>query len=258
MPAYGQFIYQGAPRHAEIEFLPSGEEIAHFVVDLFENPTRDGSSAPVAELEILPPVTPTKLFAIGLNYADHAAEHGNKVPDWPLMWFKSNDALLPHNGVIEIPFPDHKTDFEAELTIVIGKTGKRIAEEDALDYIFGVTCGQDISDRVVQRGESQWARGKSFDTFAPLGPYIYTDLDLGDLSIQTVLNGEVRQNGHTRDMIFPPARLISFLSENITLRAGDIIMTGTPEGVGALKEGDVLETRIGPMKYLVNTIKNAG
>jgi 2-keto-4-pentenoate hydratase/2-oxohepta-3-ene-1,7-dioic acid hydratase in catechol pathway len=258
MPVYGQFIYQGAPRHAEIEFLPGGEEIAHFIVDLFADPTRDGQSAPVAELTILPPVSPRKLFAIGLNYADHAAEHGNKVPDWPLMWFKAPTALLPHGGTIEVPFPEHRTDCEAELTLVIGKTGKKIAEADALDYIFGVTCGQDISDRKVQRGESQWARGKSFDTFAPMGPYIYTGLDLANLSIQSLINGEVKQNGHTKDMIFSPARMVSFLSENITLEAGDLIMTGTPEGVSPLQEGDTLETRIGPMKPLVNSVKNAG
>jgi 2-keto-4-pentenoate hydratase/2-oxohepta-3-ene-1,7-dioic acid hydratase in catechol pathway len=253
MPIYGQFLHQGAPRHAEIEFAPEGES-AHFIHDLLRNPTRDGQSAPVSQLTILPPIAPRKLFAIGLNYADHAAEHGNQVPDWPLMWFKAPTSLLPHEGTIEIAFPDHRTDYEAELALVIGKTGKRIAESDALDYILGVTCAQDISDRVIQRGESQWARGKSLDTYTPLGPYIYTGLDLSDLTIQCVVNGETKQNGHTRNMIFSPAKLISFLSEAITLEAGDVILTGTPEGVGPLHEGDVVETRIGNMKVLRNAV----
>ncbi|HEX9997075.1 MAG TPA: fumarylacetoacetate hydrolase family protein [Abditibacterium sp.] len=255
MPIYGQFFHQGAPRHAEIEILENGEEIAHFIADLFQNPARNGESAPVSELQIMVPVSPQKLFAIGLNYADHAAEHGNAVPELPLMWFKAPTALLPHQGEVEIAFPDHRTDFEAELAIVIGKRGKRIAESEAHDYIFGVTCAQDISDRVIQRSESQWARAKSLDTYAPLGPYIYTGLDLADLTVQTLVNGEIKQNGHTRDMIFSPARIVSFLSEAITLEAGDVILTGTPEGVGALRDGDALETRIGNMKPLQNRAK---
>ena len=255
MPIYGQFFHQGAPRHAEIEILENGDEIAHFIVDLFRNPARDGESAPASELQIMAPVAPQKLFAIGLNYADHAAEHGNAVPEMPLMWFKAPSALLAHGGEIEVAFPAHRTDFEAELAIIIGKRGKRIAESDAHDHIFGVTNAQDVSDRVIQRGESQWARAKSLDTYAPLGPYIYTGLDFADLTIQTLVNGETKQNGHTRDMIFSPARIVSFLSEAITLEVGDVILTGTPEGVGALGDGDALETRIGAMKPLQNRVK---
>lgn len=254
MSIYGQFLHQGAPRHAQIEFTSVGE-IAHFIENLWENPTPTGESARVDELQILPPVAPPKLFAIGLNYLDHIREHGREVPTEPVMWFKAATALIPHGGAIELAFPEHKTDFESELTLVIGKRGKAIPESQAHDYIFGVTCGQDISDRVVQRGESQWTRAKSFDTYAPLGPYLYRGLDLADLTIQTYLNGEIRQNGHTRDMIFSPAHIVSFVSQHITLEVGDIIMTGTPEGVGALKSGDVLETRIGAMKALVNRVK---
>jgi len=254
MSIYGQFLVQGARRHAQIENSNEGE-IAHFIHDLWENPTPTGETARVQDLQILPPVSPQKLFAIGLNYADHAAEHGNEVPKEPLMWFKAPSALIAHGAQIELAFPEHRTDFEAELTLVIGKRGKAIPESEAHDYIFGVTCGQDISDRVVQRGESQWARAKSFDTYAPLGPYIYTGLDLADLTIQSVLNDEIKQNGHTRDMIFSPARIVSFVSQHITLEPGDVLLTGTPEGVGALKSGDIIETRIGSMKPLVNRVK---
>ena len=254
MSVYGQFIWKGAARHARIEGL-GGEEIAHFIENLWDNPAPTGESAPVAQLTILPPVAPKKLFAIGLNYAKHAAEHGNEVPKEPLMWFKAPSALLAHGAMIELAFPGHRTDYEAELALIIGKTGKAIAESDAHDHIFGVTCAQDISDRVIQRGESQWARAKSFDTYAPLGPYIYRDLDLGNLTIQTVLNGETKQDGHTRDMIFSPARIVSFVSQHITLEVGDVILTGTPEGIGALKSGDRLETRISGLKSLVNGVK---
>jgi 2-keto-4-pentenoate hydratase/2-oxohepta-3-ene-1,7-dioic acid hydratase in catechol pathway len=257
MPVYGQFLYQGAARHAEIEFTPQGE-VAHFIVDLFENPVRDGQSAPVDGLTLFPPVSPRKLFAIGLNYADHAAEHGNQVPDSPLMWFKAPTALIPHGGTVEVVYPQHRTDYEAELAIVIGKKGKGIAEADAAEYIFGLTLAQDISDRVIQRSESQWARAKSLDTYAPLGPYIYTGLDWSELPIQTILSGVVKQDGNTRDMIFSPAVLVSFLSQAITLEVGDVILTGTPEGVGPVADGDVIETRIGDMKPLVNHVKFLG
>ena len=257
MPIYGQFLINGAARHGEIELLAPGQiegATAHFIENLFENPLRTGQSAPVGDLEILPPVFPSKLFAIGLNYAEHAAEHGNAVPDEPLMWFKAPSALLAHEKSIEIAFPDHRTDFEAELALVIGKGGKKIAESEALNHVLGFAPAQDISDRKIQRGESQWARAKSLDTYAPLGPFLYSDLNPQNLSVQTALNGEIRQNGHTSAMIFSVARLISFVSQGITLCAGDVILTGTPEGVGALKSGDVLETRIGEMVPLVNRI----
>ncbi len=254
MNIYGHFLHNGEAKHAEIENSAQGE-IAHFIGDLWTNRARTGESERVENLEILVPALPQKLFAIGLNYADHAKEHGNEVPDEPLMWFKAPSALLAHGAEIELAFPDHRTDFEAELALIIGVGGKAIPENEALSHILGVTNAQDISDRVVQRGESQWARAKSFDTYAPLGPYIYTGLDLGNLTIQSVLNGEIKQNGHTRDMIFSPARIVSFVSQHITLLPGDVILTGTPEGVGALQSGDVLETRIGAMKPLINRVK---
>ena len=166
MPIYGQFLHQGAPVHAEIE-----GEIAHFIADLFGNPTRTGESLPLSKLEILPPVFPSKLFAIGLNYAAHAREHGNDVPAEPLMWFKAPSSLLAQGGTIEIAFADHRTDFEAELAIVIGKRGKAISQAEAPAHILGFCAAQDVSDRTIQRGESQWARAKSLDTYTPLGPF---------------------------------------------------------------------------------------
>ena len=238
--------------HAEIE----GDTV-HFITDLFGEPARTGASIPLSKAEILPPVYPSKLIAIGLNYADHAAEHGNEVPPQPLMWLKAPSSLLAHGGTIEIAYPDHKTDHEAELAVVIGKRGKAISEADALDYVLGFTAAQDVSDRVIQRGESQWARAKSLDTYTPLGPYIYTEVDSNDLSVQCLINGELKQDGHTRDLMFSVARIIAFVSADITLEAGDVILTGTPAGVSALTQGDRVETRIAGWEPLVNPVKFA-
>ena len=259
MPLYGRFQVEGAPRFAEIELAAPAQfagAIAHFVEgDLFNNPTRTGESAPVESLEILPPLSPPKMFAIGRNYAAHARELGNEVPTEPLMWFKSNSSLLPHGGTVEVAYPDHPTDYEAELALVIGRRCKGVSEADAVSVIWGITNAQDISDRKIQRGESQWARAKSLDTYTPLGPFISTDFDLSALGVQTRVNGEIRQNGNTRDLIFSPAHLIAFLSEAITLEPGDVILTGTPEGVGPLRDGDELETRIGDLVSLRNSVR---
>jgi 2-keto-4-pentenoate hydratase/2-oxohepta-3-ene-1,7-dioic acid hydratase in catechol pathway len=252
MPVYGRFLVDGSPRFGEVE----GETV-FFLSDLFENPTRTGESAPLDDLKILAPVAPKKLFAIGLNYIDHAKESGKPVPDVPLMWFKAPTAVIAHNEAVEVAFPEHRTDYEGELTIVIGKRCKGASEADALDYIFGYTIGQDISDRDIQYSESQWARAKSFDTYAPIGPFIHTGLDASDLPVETRLNGEIKQNSSTNQLVFGVAQLVAFLSEAITLEPGDCIMTGTPFGVGPIQEGDVIETRIGPMGPLINPVVNA-
>jgi 2-keto-4-pentenoate hydratase/2-oxohepta-3-ene-1,7-dioic acid hydratase in catechol pathway len=251
MPIYGRFLVDGAPRHAEIE-----NGTAHFIDDLFGAARRTGDSAPVAELKLLAPVAPPKLFAIGLNYADHAKESGKPVPDVPLMWFKASSSVIAHNETVELAYPQNQTDYESELTIVIGKRCSGVSEADAFEYVFGYTNGQDISDRTVQFSESQWARAKSFDTYAPLGPYIYTDIDPSNLSIKTLINGQVKQESNTEQLVFNVPQLIAFLSESITLEPGDCIMTGTPFGVGPLKEGDVIETIIGDMEPMKNPVKN--
>lgn len=252
MPVYGRFLVDGTPRHAEVD----GDTV-YFVDDLFNGAARTGESAPLDGLKILAPVAPAKLFAIGLNYVDHAKESGKPLPDVPLMWFKATSAIIAQGETVEIAFPENPTDYEGELTIVIGKRTKSVSEANALDSVFGYTIGQDISDRKIQHSESQWARAKSFDTYAPLGPFIHTGLDSTDLPVETRLNGEVKQNSSTNQLVFGVAKLVSFLSEAITLEPGDCIMTGTPFGVGPLKEGDVIETRIGPMGPLVNPVVNA-
>ena len=251
MPIYGRFLVNGAPRHAEIE-----GDTAYFIDDLFGGAQRNGESTPVGGLKVLAPVAPSKLLAIGLNYADHARESGKAVPEMPLMWLKAPSAIIAHGEAVKVAYPEHQTDYEGELTIVIGRRCKGATVENALDYVLGYTIGQDISDRTVQFSESQWARAKSFDTYAPLGPYIYTDVDPTNLPIETRLNGEVKQQSNTDQLAFGVVQLIAFLSESITLEPGDCIMTGTPFGVGPIKDGDVIETRIGPMEPLVNPVRS--
>lgn len=250
MPIYGRFEHNGEVRHAEIE-----GDTAHFIDDLFGAAARTGESAAIADLKLLAPVAASKLFAVGLNFADHAAEANLEVPKWPLMWFKAPSSVITQGETVEVAHPGHRTDYEAELVIVIGKRGKAISEADANDYILGYTNGQDISDRDVQWGESQWARAKSFDTYSPLGPYIYTDVDPNNLKIETYINGEVRQSSNTNQFVFNPAQLVAFLSESITLEPGDVIFTGTPFGIAPLKDGDVIETRIGDMEPLINPVR---
>jgi 2-keto-4-pentenoate hydratase/2-oxohepta-3-ene-1,7-dioic acid hydratase in catechol pathway len=223
--------------------------------DIFASPTFDKKSTPFKGLKTLAPVAPSKLIAIGLNYADHAREQNKPLPKEPLFWLKAPTSLLPDGGKIEIPYPAHRTDFEAELAIVIGRKVRNVTPAAASRYIFGYTAAQDISDRTIQNSETQYARAKSFDTFTPLGPYIETQLDPKELTIQQFQNGLLRQNSNTSQLIFNCYDLVSFVSTNLTLLPGDVIITGTPSGVGPIKSGDRLEVRIQGITPLVNTVK---
>jgi 2-keto-4-pentenoate hydratase/2-oxohepta-3-ene-1,7-dioic acid hydratase in catechol pathway len=223
--------------------------------DVFGTPTFEKKPIPTKGVRILPPVNPSKLIAVGLNYADHARETQQPLPKEPLFWFKAPSSLLPDGGKIEIPFPEHRTDYEAELAIVIGRRGRNITPTAAPRYIFGYTAAQDITDRTIQAAESQWARAKSFDTFTPLGPYVETQLDPHGLSIRLFQNGQLRQNSNTSQLIFNCYQLVSFISTYMTLLPGDVILTGTPGGIGPIKSGDRLEVRIQGLAPLINTVK---
>jgi 2-keto-4-pentenoate hydratase/2-oxohepta-3-ene-1,7-dioic acid hydratase in catechol pathway len=216
-----------------------------------------GAVVPMRELQIDVPVAPSKLMAVGLNYADHIAEMKRTPLGTPLIWFKAPTSLLPHEGTIEIAFPENKTDFEVELAIVIGARTKNANLETALDHVFGYTIGEDISDRVLQSSEKQFARAKSFDTYSPVGPFVYTDVDVSDLPITLRQNGEIKQQARTSQMIYPVAEIVSFASRSLTLLPGDLIMSGTPSGVGPIKDGDELEARIGDWPPLRNRVVNA-
>src|SRR5438477_8064038 len=202
------------------------------------------------------PVAPSKLIAVGLNYSDHIAEMKRTPLGTPLIWFKSPNSLLPHGGAIEIAFPEHQTDFEAELAVVIGKTAKNLAVERALDFVFAYTIGLDISDRDLQKSEKQFGRCKSFDTYTPIGPFVYAGANVADVSLELWHNGKLRQSTRTSRMIYSVAQIISFASQSLTLLPGDVILTGTPSGVGPIHAGDQLETAIDNWPRLLNGVVN--
>lgn len=216
-----------------------------------------GEVAQLADVDVDLAVAPAKLIAVGLNYADHIAEMKRTPLGTPLIWFKAPTSLLPHHGTIEIAFPEHQTDFEVELAIVIGANAKNVPVDRALDFVFGYTVALDISDRDLQKSEKQFGRCKSFDTYTPIGPFLYTDVDLTDVPLQLWQNGEKRQDGRTSQMIYSAAEIVSFCSQSLTLRAGDVILTGTPSGVGPIRAGDELEAKIGDWPPLRNFVASA-
>ncbi len=223
--------------------------------DVFGSPSFDRKTTPLKGLRTLTPVAPSKVIAVGLNYADHARETGKTLPKEPLFWFKATTSLLADGGKIEVPFAPHRTDFEAELCIVIGRRVRNVTPAAAARYILGYTAAQDITDRTIQNAETQWCRCKSFDTFTPLGPYVETKLDPHGLTIQLFQNGQLRQNSNTSQLVFNCFDLVSFISTNLTLLPGDVILTGTPSGSGPIQSWDRLEVRIQGLAPLVNTVK---
>lgn len=216
-----------------------------------------GSVRPLAGLTIDVPVAPSKILAVGLNYAEHIAEMKRTPLGTPLIWFKAPSSLLPHQKSIEIAYPDHQTDFETELTIVIGRAGKNISAANAVSHILGYTIGLDISDRDLQKTEKQFSRCKSFDTYTPIGPFVYTDVDITDVPLELRQNGQVKQHARTSQMIYPVSEIVAFASQRLTLVPGDIILTGTPSGVGRIQEGDTLEARISDWPVLQTSVVNA-
>jgi 2-keto-4-pentenoate hydratase/2-oxohepta-3-ene-1,7-dioic acid hydratase in catechol pathway len=214
----------------------------------------EDSTLVLEDLQVDLPVAPSKIIAVGLNYADHIKEMQRTPLGTPLIWFKAPSSLLAHGGTIEIAFPEHKTDFEVELGIVLGTEAKNVSVENAHRYIFGYTIGEDISDRDLQKSEKQFGRCKSFDTYTPVGPFVYSEADISDLPISLQQNGEVKQQARTTQMIYSVAEIVSFASQSITLLPGDLILTGTPSGVGAIHAGDNLEARIGDWPPLRNSV----
>lgn len=224
-----------------------------------------GDPLPLGSVQLAPPVTrPSKIIAIGLNYVDHIQESKGKAPERPLLFAKFPNSLLGHGSRITwSPDITRKVDFEAELTVVMGKTVRSCPEEEAIGAIFGYTCGNDVSARDLQFGDGQWVRGKSLDTFCPIGPWIVTSeeiTDPHDLRVASILNGKTMQEGNTGSMLFKIPQLVSFISRHFTLLPGDIILTGTPSGVGAfrdppvyMKDGDEIVIEIEGIGRLVNT-----
>ena len=208
----------------------------------------------LSQLTVLPPTKPSKIVCLGLNYQDHAEEVNMETPEKPLIFLKPPSAMIAHNDKIIYPGTVKQLDYEAELAVIIGKRCKNIKVKKADDVIFGYTCFNDITARDFQRVDGQWTRAKGYDTFAPIGPYIVTDIDPHNLSIKTRVNGKVKQDSNTRNMIFSIPEVIEFISNIMTLEKGDVIATGTPAGVGELFDRDQIEVEIEHVGILKNTV----
>jgi len=221
----------------------------------FEDPLPTGEELPLEELHLLAPVLPSKLVCVGKNFEAHAAEWGQTVPEQPLLFLKPSTAVLGPNDAITLLPISERIDFEGELVVVIGRLAKDIKADDAYRVILGYTCGNDVTLRSLQKTDDQWARAKGFDGSAPIGPWVETDLDPNDVVVEARLNGEVRQHASTTDLVFGVATLIEYVTSFMTLLPGDAIMTGTPEGVGKLEPGDVVEVEVEGVGTLANTVR---
>jgi 2-keto-4-pentenoate hydratase/2-oxohepta-3-ene-1,7-dioic acid hydratase in catechol pathway len=250
MRTFGGFIASSSLIYGELR----GDQVHLLKKPFWLGLEFDGAVLPLRNLQIDLPVAPGKVIAVGLNYSEHIKEMQRTPLGTPLIWLKAPTSLLRHEGTIQIAFPEHQTDFETELAVVIGTRAKNVAIEHGLDHVFGYTIGEDISDRDLQKSEKQFARCKSFDTYTPIGPFVYTDVDVSDLPITLRQNGEIKQQARTSQMIYSIAEIVAFASQATTLLPGDLILTGTPAGVGAIHAGDQLEARIGDWPPLRNDV----
>lgn len=217
-----------------------------------------GERVPLTEAALLAPVIPrSKVVCVGRNYQEHAAEFGNVAPEQPLLFLKPNTSVIGPGDSIVRPTISERTEFEGELVVVIGRIAKNVQASDALDYVFGYTVGNDFTARDIQRSDGQWTRGKGFDTFCPLGPVIETEFDAASARIETRVNGEVCQRAPLTDMIHSVADIIAYASAAFTLLPGDVIMTGTPAGVGPVVAGDTIEVEVSGIGTLRNPVRDA-
>lgn len=223
--------------------------------DLFGRYRRREAKTPLADVKLAAPCEPGKIVCVGRNYVEHAKELGNEVPKVPLIFFKPPSSVLPSGGTIILPPQSNQVEHEAELVAVIGKRGRNILAEQAKKHILGYTIGNDVTARDLQKADSQWTRAKGFDTFCPFGPWIDTDFDPSDAVVTCRVNGQMRQMASTRDMVFSVGTLIAFISSVMTLEPGDLIFTGTPAGVGPLKNGDTVEVEIDGLGSLSNPVR---
>ena len=233
---------------SESGVVPAGSDLFNLAID------RSAGSLDLDRLDLMAPVRPGKIVAVGRNYADHAKELGNAPPPEPIIFLKPPSALLDPEATIVRPPASQRVDFEGELVIVIGKRARNVPAAQWRDVVLGFTCANDVTARDLQKRDVQFTRGKSFDTFCPLGPCIETDLDPADLQLSTRVNGQARQHESTSKMIFGCGFLVEFISTIMTLDPGDIILTGTPAGVGPLQSGDVVEVEIAGIGTLRNRV----
>jgi 2-keto-4-pentenoate hydratase/2-oxohepta-3-ene-1,7-dioic acid hydratase in catechol pathway len=231
------------------------DEIQVLKGTFFEDPLPTGETIPLDDVRLLAPVLPSKLVCVGKNYAAHAAEFGMQVPEEPLLFLKPSTAVIGPNDPIELLPISRRIDYEGELAVVIGRLARGVRAEEAFQVILGYTCANDVTLRDLQKTDDQWARAKGFDGSAPIGPWIETDLDPNEATVLTRLNGEVRQQGSTADLVFGVATLIEYITTFMTLLPGDLLLTGTPEGVGTLADGDVVEVEVEGVGTLRNEVR---
>jgi 2-keto-4-pentenoate hydratase/2-oxohepta-3-ene-1,7-dioic acid hydratase in catechol pathway len=248
-----RFLHQGSPAAG----VADGDRIVRYSGSdaMTLGRAMDGSIA-LADAQLLAPVAPPKIVAVGRNYAEHARELGNEAPSEPIIFLKPPTAVLPPNGTIIRPPQSQRVDFEGELAIVIGRTARNVRAADWRSVVLGFTCANDVTARDLQKKDVQFTRGKSFDTFCPLGPCIETALDPSAVSLRTRVNGETKQDGNTRDMVFDCAVIVEFITGVMTLQPGDVILTGTPAGVGPLLSGDRVEVEIEGIGVLRNVVSD--
>jgi 2-keto-4-pentenoate hydratase/2-oxohepta-3-ene-1,7-dioic acid hydratase in catechol pathway len=220
-----------------------------------EGPRLTGTTYPLEDVRLLAPVLPSKVVAVGRNYADHAREMGGEPPEEPLLFFKPSTAVIGPSDPVRYPHDlSQRVDYEGELAVVIGRLCRQVPAAQAAAVIFGYTCANDVTARDLQAKDGQWARAKGMDTFCPLGPWIETDVDPSDLELTTLVNGEVKQRASTSQLLHPVAELVAYISNAMTLLPGDVLLTGTPAGVGPLQDGDHVSVTIESIGTLTNPV----
>lgn len=248
---YLRFEAEGREKYGLLEGDKVRELAGHYV----RTAVLTGVEYLLSEVKVLAPTVPSKVVCIGLNYKAHAIERGKQLPEEPMMFLKPPSAIIGSGDEIVLPDIAKNVEYEGELAVVIGKRASNISVAEAKQHIFGVTVLNDVSERYYQVNDGQWGRAKGFDTFCPLGPFIVAGLDYQNLKIETKINGEVKQSSSTSDMIFTVDELVSFASKVMTLEPGDILTTGTPEGVGPLQKGDLCEITIEGIGSLQNRVR---
>jgi 2-keto-4-pentenoate hydratase/2-oxohepta-3-ene-1,7-dioic acid hydratase in catechol pathway len=226
--------------------------------NIFGRYQRKEAETPLADVKLLAPSEPTKILCVGRNYVEHAKELGNEVPKIPLIFMKPPSSVISNGETIILPPQSAQVEHEGELVVVIGKRGRHITTENSKKHILGYTVGNDVTARDLQNSDSQWTRAKGFDTFCPFGPWIDTEFDPADSVVTCRVNGQMRQMASTRDMVFNVGVLISYISSVMTLESGDLIFTGTPSGVGQLKDGDEVSVEIEGLGEIKNKVKSEG
>jgi 2-keto-4-pentenoate hydratase/2-oxohepta-3-ene-1,7-dioic acid hydratase in catechol pathway len=246
-----RFQHNGdAPRYGWLH----EDQVGEIQGDLFGSYRRKKTTIPLKDVRLLAPTLPSKIVCVGRNYVDHAKELGNEVPKVPLIFLKAPSSVIADGEAVVLPPQSTQVEHEGELVAVIGKRGRNVTAESAKEYILGYTIGNDVTARDLQRRDGQWGRAKGFDTFCPLGPAIETELDPSGLSISCRVNGEIRQQGNTADMVFGVAELLAFISRVMTLLPGDVILTGTPAGIGPVRPGDRMAVEIERIGVLANPV----